>query len=323
LKNRLDIDFINKLRDYRTITILTHINPDGDTLGTGLGIYSLLKANTKHKIEIVNISSDLPIYLDFLPFYHKIKSKMDYKDSLVICCDGGSLDRFGLDLEGRDIVNIDHHHTNKYYGNINIIDKNGASASLVAYNFFKDIYIIDKNSATCFYSALFSDTLGFTTNNVDESVFKVAYELVKFGASPKEIGYNFTQRKSLSSVRILQKALSTLTLTNNAKIASIYITQDDILSTNIPISQTDTIIDYPRSLVTVEIAIFLIELKDRVKVSVRSKNVDVSNLAIYFGGGGHKNASGFSMDKRDIQVIIDTIIAQIIKLGLIDEKKTR
>jgi len=323
LKNKLDIDFVDKLQEYRAITILTHINPDGDTLGTGLGIYALLKANTKHKIEIVNISTDLPIYLDFLPSYRKIKSKMDYIDSLVICCDGGSLDRFGVDLEGRDIVNIDHHHTNKYYGSINIIDKDGASASLVAYNFFKDIYNINRDCATCFYSALFSDTLGFTTNNTDKDVFKIAYELVTFGANPSEIGYNFTQRKSLSSIRILQRALTRLTLSNDAKIASLYITQEDILSTNIPISQTDTIIDYPRSLVTVEIAIFLIELQDRVKVSVRSKNVDISTLALSFGGGGHKNASGFSMDKRDIQEIIDTIIAQIIKLGLIDEKKTR
>jgi len=314
---------MDKLKEYTTITILTHINPDGDTLGTGLGIYALLKANTKHKVEIVNVSSDLPMYLDFLPSYAKIKSKIDYKDSLVICCDGGSLDRFGVDLDGRDIVNIDHHKTNNFYGNINIIDKSGASASLVAYEFFKDIYKINRDCATCFYGALFSDTLGFTTNNVDELVFKVAYELVKCGASPKEIGYNFSQRKSLSSIRILQRALSTLTLSNNAKIASIYVTQEDILSTNILISQTDTIIDYPRSLVTVEIAIFLIELQDRVKVSLRSRNVDISDVAIFFGGGGHTNASGFSMDKRDIQEIIDTIIAQIIKLGLVDEKKTR
>jgi phosphoesterase RecJ-like protein len=320
LEKNLYTGFIDKLKEYKRVTILTHINPDADTLGTGLGIYSLLKVNTDLKIEIVNKSLLLPKYLDFLPNFHKIKSKMDYMDSLIIACDAGSLDRLGVDLEGRDIVNIDHHSTNRHYGSINIVDKNGASASLVAYNFFKEFYPINKDSANCFYTALFSDTLGFTTNNVDDKVFKVAYELVKLGAKPQEVGYNFTQRKSLSFIRILQQALSTLTLAQNAKIASIYITQEDMLKTNIDISQTDSLIDYPRSLVTVEIAIFLIELEDKIKVSLRSKSVDISSVALSFGGGGHKNASGFSVDKRDIQEIIDTIIAQIIKLGLINEK---
>ena len=313
-----DIVSLNKILDkYQAITILTHINPDADTLGTGLGIYSLFKNNTKHKIEIVNVSNALPMYLDFLPNFHKIKYQMDYMDSLVIACDTGSLDRLGVDLDGRYIINIDHHYTNENYGNINIIDPNSASASMVAYNFFKELYHINRDCASSFYTALFSDTLGFTTNNVDTNVFKIAYELVELGANPQEIGYNFTQRKSLSSIRVLQKALTTLTLHHNSQIASIYVTQEDILSTNAKLTDMESIVDYPRSLVTVEIAIFIIELKDNIKVSIRSKSVDISPIATYFGGGGHKNASGFSIDKRDIQEIIDTIISKTIKIGLL------
>ena len=106
-----------KIENAHSITILSHINPDADALGTSLGIYHLLQTQHRDKrIEIVNFSKELPRYLDFLPNFHKIKQKMDYDDSLVITCDSGSIDRLGFDLEGREIINIDHHQSNTMYG---------------------------------------------------------------------------------------------------------------------------------------------------------------------------------------------------------------
>ena len=137
---------------------------------------------------------------------------MDYTDSLILSCDCGSVDRLGLDLEGRDIINIDHHESNTLYGSINVVMAEYASASQVAFALFKELYTVEADAATCFYTALLSDTRYFTTNSMNEEVFNVAKNLVKAGAIPDEIAYNCTQRRPLSSLRILEKALASLSL---------------------------------------------------------------------------------------------------------------
>jgi len=307
-----------KIEQAQSITILSHLNPDADTLGTALGIYALLTKQKDKKVEVVNASKALPNYLDFLPNFKKIKYKMDYTDSLIISCDCGSIDRLGFDLEGREILNIDHHKSNTMYGVINVIIPEYASASQVAYSLFDRLYNIDAQVATCFYTALLSDTRYFTTSSVNEEVFAVAKALVSKGAIPNEIAYNFTQRRPLASVRILEKALSTLALYKEAKIASLYVNKCDIISSGAQVPDMEGIVDYARSLVTVEIALFAMELDEGIRISLRSKHLDVSSIAIAFGGGGHKVAAGFTLKQCGLQESIDIILNKIDELGLID-----
>ena len=144
---------------YDRVTILTHINPDADTLGTALGIYLILKAEGK-QVEVVNQGRNLPKYLDFLPNFSKIKDRIDFKESLIVTCDTGSIDRLGFDLEGYEILNIDHHKSNTHFGTFNVVDSEAVSASEVAYSLFKESYTIGKDTATCF----FAETSGFCTS---------------------------------------------------------------------------------------------------------------------------------------------------------------
>ena len=306
-----------KIEQASHITILSHLNPDADTLGTALGIYALMKRKGK-KVEVANASSVLPQYLDFLPNFKKIKHKMDYEDSLIIACDCGSIDRLGFDLAGRDILNIDHHHSNEGYGSLNVIVPHFASASQVAYMLFDNLCTLDAESATCFYTALLSDTRYFTTATVTEDVFSMAKDLVSKGANPEAISYNFTQRRPLASLRILEKALASLSLHHEAKIATLFVTQDDIISTGASTPDMEGIVDYARSLVTVEVALFAIELKEGVRISLRSKKVDVSQVALAFGGGGHKMAAGFTLNQSEIHESMDKIIQKINTLGLLN-----
>lgn len=313
-----------KIDSAETITILSHLNPDADTLGTALGIYALLNKDKSKKIEVVNASASLPLHLDFLPNFKKIKHHMDYAESLIISCDCGSIDRLGFELEGRDIINIDHHQSNTRYGNINIVVADHASASQVAFALFKTLYSVEADAATCFYTALLSDTRYFTTTSVNEEVFSVAKSLVKAGALPDKIAYNFTQRRPLASLRILEKALASLSLHHEAKVATLMVTKEDMAETGATIPDMEGIVDYARSLVTVEIALFAMELDQGIRISLRSKKVDVSKVALAFGGGGHKVAAGFTLYNEEaqggVQESIDTILDKIEKLGLIDEK---
>lgn len=301
-----------KLEEVATISILTHLNPDADTLGTGLGIYNVLKEQGFKRLEIVNYSDVLPQYLDFLPAFHKIKKKMDFEEGLVIACDCGSIDRLGVPLMGREILNIDHHQSNQRYGSLNVVIPSDASASQVAYKIFEPLYPISKDVAICFYTALLSDTQYFTTSSVTQEVFSMAQEWIALGVNPSYVASCLTKRKSLASVRILQKALETLTLVDEGKVAFLYVTQEHILSTGALAPDMEGIVEYATSLVTVEVAFFVMELKEGMRVSLRSKGRDISGIAASFGGGGHKVAAGFTLKVGKLQETIDTILERMI-----------
>ena len=308
-------DLLNK---YDKVSIVTHINPDADTLGTALGIYELLK-NERKMVEVCNASGILPNYLDFLPHFAKIKNRMDFDNSLIISCDSSSIDLLGFDLSNREIVNIDHHKSNTNYGKINIVDSNCVSASQVAYHTFKNDFKINKNSATCFYVAMVTDTQNFVTLNVNEEVFSFAAELLSFGVILEEVNRNLTQRKSLSSLRILASTLNTLEFYEDAQISSMVVSKENMLKSGANMTDLVGLIDYGISLVTVKIAFIVMAVDNRLKVSIRSDFVDVSQLAVHFGGGGHKLAAGFSVEDQDITILLEEIKNEIKKRGLLDE----
>jgi len=316
---KLPYDEVKQMLDEASaVTILSHLNPDADTLGTALGIYALLVKDKSKRVEVVNASNALPQHLDFLPHFKKVKHKMDYNDSLIIACDCGSVDRLGFDLKGRHILNIDHHKSNTMYGDINVIVADYASASQVAYKLFKELFELGTDAATCFYTALLSDTRYFTTSSVNKEVFLVAQELLGFGVNPAQIAQNFTQRRPLSSLCILEKALSSLSLYHEAKIATLIVSKEDIQATGASVSDMEGVVDYAKSLVTVKVAIFAMELEHGIRVSLRSKGADVSKVAVAFGGGGHKTAAGFTLTQCGLQTSIDTILQKIYKLGILE-----
>jgi len=301
-----------KIDAAESVTILTHLNPDADTLGTGLGIFALLRKHTKKRIEIVNGSTPLPYHLDFLPNFAKIKQKSDFEKSLIITCDCGSVDRLGFDISDREVLNIDHHRSNTLYGTVNVVVPEYASASQVAYRLLEHCYTITADSASCFYTALLSDTRYFMTDTVNEAVFETARSLVALGADPAEIATHFTQRRSLASLRILERALGSLRLYREGRFAVLHVTPDDIAATGATMPDMEGIVDYARSLAVVKIALFCVMLPDgTVRGSLRSKGVDVSAIAALFGGGGHRVASGFTLKAKGVEEIVDTILAYI------------
>ncbi len=306
------------LEQFDKVSIVTHKNPDADTLGTALGIYEILK-NEGKEVEVCNWEGILPNYLDFLPHFAKIKRQIDFDKSLIISCDSGSIDLLGFDLSSRVIVNIDHHKSNTNYGTLNIVNDKCASASQVAYEFFKDEFTISKDTATCFYVAMVTDTQNFTTLNVTNDVLKVASELLYLGVDIAEVNRNLTQRKSLSSLRVLSETLETLEFYEDAQVATLVTTQESFIRTGATAVDTVGIIDYGIALATVRIAIFIMELEHTLKVSMRSNSADISELAVSFGGGGHRLASGFSIDKMDIQELLNNINREIKKRGLLNE----
>ena len=307
-------ELINK---YDKITIVTHLNPDADTIGTALGIYILLK-NSGKQVEVVNQGINLPINLDFLPYFSKIKNRINYDNSLIISCDTGSIERLGFDLNERIIINIDHHKSNTNFGLLNIVKSDYVSASHVAYELFKDEYTITKEVATCFYTALVYDTQYFTTSNVSREVFDTASAMISYGIDIDSVVKNLNQRRSLASIRILSSTLNSLELDESGDLAIMVATRDNMLEAGAELLDTVGIVEYGISLVTVKISIILVELDGFIKVSMRSKGIDVSKVAISFGGGGHYNASGFEVSRVTIEELKQSIKQEIKKRGLLN-----
>ncbi len=298
------------------ITVLSHINPDPDAIGTALGIYLWLKEQG-YTVEVVNATEEIPRFLDFLPSFSKIKSKMDFEDSLIIACDCGSVDRLGFSVEGRDIINIDHHMTNSGFGLLNVVDTEAVSSSEVAYRLLKKLHSVSRESAVAFYAALVSDTRNFTTNTMCRDTFDLASELVSLGVDISEVSSQMLHRRSLASLRILGIAIESLVLQENGQIALFCITQEDLRCTGAKQSDLDGVVDYAKSLATVEIAIMLVERETEIKVSVRSKQIDITALVIAFGGGGHITAGGFECKETNMAVLSQQIIDEIKKRGLL------
>ena len=309
------ITFQDLLGKYQKITILSHVNPDPDAIGTALGIYACLREQ-RFQVEVVNATEDIPRHLDFLPYFGRIKQKMDFADSLIIACDCGSLDRLGFVLEDREIINIDHHSTNSQYGILNIVDTEAVSSSEVAFKLLERLYSVSRESAIAFYAALVSDTRNFTTSNMSGAVFYFAGKLVALGVDVTEMTEKMMHRRSLASLRILGVAINSLQLREDARVAIMKISKEDLRHTGARLSDLDGVVDYAKSLATVEIAIMLVEREGDVKVSLRSKKADISILASFLGGGGHKLAGGFEK-KEKMQTLAEELIDEIRKRGLL------
>ena len=310
--------FRELLEGHRSVTILSHIHPDADAIGTSLGIYTLLKKEG-YRVEVANATADLPRHLDFLEGFARVKKKIDFDDSLIIACDCGSLDRLGFEVSGRTIVVIDHHPSNTGFGTLNLVRPEAASSSELAYRLLAPLFAIPPATAEAFYAALISDTRYFTTANVTAGTFETARELIALGAEPAVIAQAMLQRRSLASLRVLGRALESLRLMRSAQVAVMTVTREDLAATGARYDDLDGIVDYARSLVTVEIAILLVERRYSIKVSLRSKGADVMRIARAFGGGGHREAAGFEVRGVETERLLERLLETIENEGVLSQ----
>ncbi len=294
------------------ITLISHINPDGDALGSSLALYPILRDMGK-KVTVVNVTTPLPVRYDFLPNFERIKTTLPDKIDLLISFDCGSFDRLGIAKPDVPIINIDHHVTNTHYGDINLIDEHMPSASAVVLKLLQENNIsLRRDVATCIYTALAEDTGFFSYENVTAHAFEIASRLIAAKADPVAVARNLKDRNSLAKLRITAITIEKLQLVYHAMIGYATLTLEDFARTGALRSDSDECVDMIRSLATVEVAILLIEEPTGYKISLRSKGkVDVSKIATDFGGGGHKRAAGFNTASKDTEQIITQIIQKV------------
>lgn len=293
------LDLINQ---SRYILIVTHMNPDADTISCALALSNYFKEN-KIKHSIFNNSEHIPRNLDFLDNFHKITSNIPKFYDLIICVDCANLKRVGIQFDSNiKTINIDHHQSNDNFGIINIVDDTKASSAEVLFEFFEQNNLtISKKTAQCLYVGIYDDSLAFTTPRCGSGTFDKVNKLVSIGVDPSVVANKLLRRDSLAKYRIIPKVLDSLELHNEGKVATILVENEWLQQTGALVSDCEELVNMVLRISVVDIAMMFRYSDGTIRVSMRSKNnIDVSKIASNFNGGGHKMAAGCTCYTDDI-----------------------
>ena len=295
-------DALELMNGAHFVLILTHINPDADTISSGLALSNFL-FEKKIKHRVFNKMKEIPSNLDYLPRFEKITDQMAEYYGLLIFVDCGDKDRATVSLrEGVKMIYIDLHGSNNHFGDIAIVDSTKASTAEVLFGFFEANRVpISKNVALCLYAGLYDDSLRFSTPRVDSGSFSMAHALVERGVDPAFVADMLTRRESLAKFRLMPRILESLELHCEGRIGTIFIKSEWLLETGASYRDGEDVINMVLSMAIVDIAILFRHSNGKMRVSLRSKNgIDVATIADHFGGGGHTMAAGCSLDVATI-----------------------
>lgn len=311
---------LEKIRSAKKILLISHVNPDGDTLGSMCAFNLMLKSRADMLIQTSKGFSYPKIY-EFLPKISEAKNLCNVQNiyDVVITFDVAALERMtGM---GRKIfdsaectINFDHHKTNDNFADINIVNTDVSSCGEIIYNFFKEAKVkITKDMADCLYVAILTDTGGFRYENTKTSTFEVVEDLVKLGVDISDIASRCYDNKPKEMVMFQAAAICNAKFLFNEKLAYSIIKLDDMKKMNAKNEHTEGICETLRSISGVEIAFIAKEIdKNLTKFSLRSKNVDLAKITEKFKGGGHKKSAGCSVH-MDVMRATDKMIEEIEK----------
>lgn len=299
---------IDQIRKSQSVLVVSHARPDGDAVGALLATGLALR-NINKTVHMYN-ESVIPAVYRFLPMVHKIKQRVDsvnaYDTVLVLDC--GAIERTGVIApqlrKAKQLINIDHHVTNTRFGHFHIIDPDACSTSEIIYRIIKEMNIsFDCPMAKAIYTGILTDTGSFRFSNTNQAAFAICSEMIEKGANPYEVAQNVYGHYSLGRIKLLNLALDSLEISPNGKMSIMSLTQGMLDMTGTQAEDVDGIINYARRIEDVEVATLIHEVagNGRVRrqyhVSLRSDGkINVARIAAQFGGGGHANAAGFSVE---------------------------
>jgi phosphoesterase RecJ-like protein len=297
-----------EIRAADRFLLTTHEGPDGDALGSLLATHKLLQQLGKDSVMFLAAKEfPLPVEYRFLPLeevFHE--PPVDLVDRLVVFLDCGNIDRMPVDFLRRDdarILNIDHHHDNTRFGNVNLVDTRASCTAEILYPLARLLGAeITPDIATALYVALVTDTGRFMYENTGPDSHRMAAELIEAGVDVHDIYRRLYERVPIEKLHLVARAVERIQRLDECRLAVTYISAEDYLETGANESLTEGIIDHVRALEGAEVAAMVRDKSDggayARKVSLRSATgtVDVSAIAQRHGGGGHPRAAGFSTD---------------------------
>lgn len=320
------------IKSNKNFLITTHTNSEGDALGSEIAFWRLLKAMDKGA-TIIN-EDDPPLGYDFLPGVNNIKKFSRYSgipqkagkknsqgiefDCFVVL-DCSDLKRCGevykINTGNKPVLNIDHHISNEGFGDINWIEPDSSSCAQMIYKLYKKLRIpLDKDIATLLYVGILTDTGSFRYPNTTALTHKIASDLLRYDLDIAQIYKNVYENVPFGDMQLLSKILPTIRRQLQGEIAWFQIKQSLLKNKKISFDLTEHILSFARAIKDVEVAVLFKEnlgVKNEIRVNLRSQGkVDVNRIARFFGGGGHKTASGCTVKGR-IEEVRKRVLAKI------------
>lgn len=317
-----DTRILEAIREKGHVLLATHFNPDGDALGSLLGLAEILEGMGK---QVLRFLEDPVTHLyRFLPGCGQIQTDMEVvrdfvraagDDFLALCLDCGDDHRLGRHSKElttfRPLMVIDHHKGSNGFGDGCWIEPHRSSTGEMIFDLAEALGAeVSRRAAECLYVAINTDTGSFRYESTSSHTFAVAGELVHRGVRPEVMANQLYDNSTLGRLRLMQEVLATLEMHERDRIAIIRVTQNMLERTFTTMADTEYFINFPRAVATVRVAVFLKEIEaEHISVSLRAKGqCDVSLIAARFGGGGHRNASGCRFKGQNMDTVRDILV---------------
>ncbi len=315
-------EILKAIQKADTILVATHVFPDADALGSQLGLSNILEGMGK---KVLRYSEEPVSYLyNFLPESEKLICKLpdlsQFDCAIILDC--GDCFRLGKALDAlltiHPMIVIDHHAGHQDFGDLRWVQSGRASTGDMIYELAKALIAeISLEAAYCLYAAIVADTGSFKYSSTTATTFTIAGALVARGVNPAQVATKLFDNFTESRLHLLQTVLATLELYASGKLALITATQAMFAQCGAEPDDAESFINYPRSLISVKVAVFLKEKNGAIGVSMRSKGsqYDVAEVARRLGGGGHRNAAGCKFRNGEtMQDVRDQIFALLLPL---------
>ncbi len=312
----------SEIRNRDRFLLTAHEGPDGDALGSLLGMHHLLTQLGKDSVMFLAAKEfPLPIEYRFLPLeevFHEPPA--DMADRAVVFLDCGNIDRMPVDFlseDGHFKINIDHHHDNTLFGDVNLVEVDASCTAEIVYELAILLGAeITAEIASALYVGLVTDSGKFMYDNTNARTHRIAADLIEAGVDVDETYRRLYEHVPIEKLRLLSRALDGIQYHCEDRLVLAYITAGDYEASGAGEEMTEGIIDHLRSVEGADVAALIRDLGDRGraarKVSLRSSDgrVDVSAIARVHGGGGHKRAAGFSTD-LELEALISFLCGEV------------
>jgi bifunctional oligoribonuclease and PAP phosphatase NrnA len=314
------------LRSHDRFLVVTHENPDGDALGSLLATTVALRQLGKDVEMFMPLTTSVPQEYQFMQLDGLLRELPDnMEERVLVAVDCAKADRIGPDLSVVDraklVVDIDHHHDNTRFGAINLIVSDASSTGEVLRDVFAELGVeITPELAEPLYIALVTDTGRFQYTNTTPKSLRLAAELVEAGADVHAVFQQVYESVEFAKLKLLARALDRATVLEGGRIVVSHLVRTDFADVGAVEAYSEGIIDYLRAVEGSELAVLIREPpRDdgpvrRISLRASVDELDVSAIARLFGGGGHRQAAGFSSEKP-----IDEII-EIVRQGFVSQR---
>ena len=311
-------NILEEIKKANSIVILTHESPDGDAIGSSLGMHMALKSIGKNSDVIL---TEFPRTFNFLPGAKDVKQESDIKNyDLAITVDCADLKRVMANEyfeNAKKTIVIDHHGSNTMYGDINFVNPVSPACCEILAGMFEYFDInIDTEIGTCILTGIITDTGGFKYSSVTPETFEFTADLLRKGINVSEIYERVLETKTKANFELLKRSMDRLELLENGKVAFTYITKKDEEEVNAEPGDHEGIVEEGRSIEGVEVSVFIRQRDDEnvYKISMRSTgNINVSHICFLFGGGGNPKAAG-ALIQGTVEQVKEQVLKEIRKV---------